>query len=368
MTRKHFLVFMAVVLILSTFAVPALAAPASQTAGPIQTAAEQYFAGGTKNMKASDLFATLNDGDDSNDPMIIDIRKAEDFANGHIPGAVNMNAATLFTAAELAKLPQDEPIVVNCYTGQTSSQTVAGLRMLGYDAYSLLYGIPSWGVNDKIKYLFLANQSGGYAVTQEPATFEDEFEAPAPLAATVAAAAETYYGGGFKSTKASDVFANLNDGDDSNNPMILDMRSADDYALGHLPGAINVAAKDLFKADMLAMLPADQQIVAYCYSGQTASQATAALRLLGYDAYNMQFGMPSWAIVEGVSTGVWDDSKSGNYTLEGAAATAAAEPVAAAAAPAAATPATLPVTGAPIAGLVLLGLALAGAGAALRRR
>jgi rhodanese-related sulfurtransferase len=363
MTRKHFLVFMAVVLILSTFAVPALAAPASQTAGPIQTAAEQYFAGGTKNMKASDLFATLNDGDDSNDPMIIDIRKAEDYANGHIPGAVNMNAATLFTAAELAKLPQDEPIVVNCYTGQTSSQTVAGLRMLGYDAYSLLYGIPSWGVNDKIKYLFLANQSGGYAVTQEPATFEDEFEAPAPLAATVAAAAETYYGGGFKSTKASDVFANLNDGDDSNNPMILDMRSADDYALGHLPGAINVAAKDLFKADMLAMLPADQQIVAYCYSGQTASQATAALRLLGYDAYNMQFGMPSWAIVEGVSTGVWDDGKSGNYTLEGAAATAAAEPVAAAA-----TPATLPVTGAPVAGLVLLGLALAGAGAALRRR
>ncbi len=57
---------------------------------------------------------------------------------------------------------------------------------------------------------------------------------------------------------------------------------------------------------MLAKLPADRQIVSCCYSGQTASRPP--LRLLGYDAYNMQFGMPQ-AIVEGVSTGVWDDSK-----------------------------------------------------------
>ena len=69
--------------------------------------------------------------------------------------------------------------------------------------------------------------------------------------------------------------------------------------------------------------------MAYCYSGQTASQAIAGYRMLGYDAYNMSFGMPSWAIVPGVSVPVWDVSKSGNYPLE---VTAEAAPVAVAAA------------------------------------
>ena len=78
---------------------------------------------------------------------------------------------------------------------------------------------------------------------------------------------------------------------------------------------MNVSVKTAFTAENLAKLPPDKQIVNYCYSGQTASQTTAALRLLGYDAYNMQFGMPAWALVDGVSVPVWDASKSGNYPL-----------------------------------------------------
>jgi rhodanese-related sulfurtransferase len=45
--------------------------------------------------------------------------------------------------------------------------------------------------------------------------------------------------------------------------------------------------------DALAELPKDKKIIVYCYSGQTASQTTAILRLLGYEAYNMAFGMGS---------------------------------------------------------------------------
>ena len=114
------------------------------------------------------------------------------------------------------------------------------------------------------------------------------------------------------------------------------------------PAAVNVSAKTLFTPENLAKLPADKQIVSYCYSGQTASQTTAALRLLGYDAYNMQFGLPSWAIVPGVSTGVWDVSKSLNQPLVLATeATADAAATTGAPAPAAPAPAALPTTGAP---------------------
>lgn len=327
---------------------------------PVQAAAEKYFAGGTKNMKAADLYANLNDGDTSNDPFLLDIRAAADFANGHIKGATNIPGKELFTAENLAKLPKDKAIVGNCYTGQTCSQVVAALRMMGYEAYNLTYGIPSWGYNDKVGYPFTAAQSGNYKVSTDPAALDGTNEAPKPLGDTPQAAAMAYFPGGFKVTKAADLFANLNDGDTGNDPILLDLRAAEDYAAGHIPGAVNMDVKTMFTAANLAKLPADKQIVSYCYSGQTSSQATAALRMLGYDAYSLQFGMASWAIVDPKSTPVWDISKSGNYPLEVTAAAAAAAPAAAPAASAA--PATMPTTGADLAGLArLIGLAAAGA-------
>lgn len=359
--------------VLAILALISLTVGSALAAGPVQTAAETYFAGGPKTIKAADLFANLNDGDASNDPFRVDIRQAADYEKGHIPGAINMPGGSLFTPENLAKLPKDKAIVLNCYSGQTASQATAALRMMGYDAYNLLYGMPSWGTAEGITYPFNAGQSGNYKVSTEAAQLEGTFEAPKPLGDTPEAAALAYFPGGFKATKAADLFANLNDGDDSNNPVILDTRSAEHYAAGHIPGAVNVAPKDLFTAAGLAKLPPNKQIVSYCYSGQTASQVTGALRLLGYDAYNLQFGMGSWAIVNETATPVWDVSKSGNYKLEGAPAAAAPAAAAAAAAPAAApaaaAPAALPTTGMPIAlALTLAGVALAGAGLTLRKR
>jgi rhodanese-related sulfurtransferase len=43
-------------------------------------------------------------------------------------------------AADLKTLPTDKPVVVYCYTGQTSAFMAAYLRLLGYDAKSLKFG------------------------------------------------------------------------------------------------------------------------------------------------------------------------------------------------------------------------------------
>lgn len=350
---KRFLSIVMIALFVLSFSISTALA-----AGPVQTAAEQYFAGGVKSIKAADLFVNLNDGDAGNNPLIIDLRAAEDYANGYIPGAVNIGITKLFTAEQLAKLPKDKPIVIYCYSGQSSAQATAALRMMGYDAYSLLYGVSSWGFNDKVKYPFTAAQSGNYPVTKEPAQLTGNFAAPKELGDTVEAAAIAYLSGGAKLIKATDLFANLNDGDTANDPVLIDVRSAEDYALGHIAGAANIPVKGFFTAENLAKLPSDKQIVAYCYTGQSSGHVVAALRMLGYNAFSMAFGMPSWAVVEGVSVPVWDISKSGNYPLE-----VAAVPVAAAA------PAALPTTGGIAAlSLLLAGLGLTGAGLALRKR
>lgn len=60
---------------------------------------------------------------------------------GHIPGAIQYTPkSSLALSASLKTLPTDKTIVVYCYTGQTSAFLTAYLRLIGYDAKSLLFG------------------------------------------------------------------------------------------------------------------------------------------------------------------------------------------------------------------------------------
>ncbi len=64
---------------------------------------------------------------------------------GHIPGAVQYTPKkTLHPDADLLTLPTDKPVIVYCFTGMHSAHVVAYLRMLGYDAYSIIYGSNSF--------------------------------------------------------------------------------------------------------------------------------------------------------------------------------------------------------------------------------
>lgn len=75
---------------------------------------------------------------------------------------------------------------------------------------------------------------------------------------------------------------------------VFDIRSATDYAAGHVPGAINVVLADVLT---VAADYQDKPILVVCYSGQTAGRAVMALRLSGYhDAKVMKFGMSYWNV------------------------------------------------------------------------
>ncbi len=67
------------------------------------------------------------------------------------------------------------------------------------------------------------------------------------------------------------------------------------YALGHVEGAINIGWKAVADPANMAMLPTDQPIMVYCYTGHTGQAAATALKLLGYDVINMKFGMMGWS-------------------------------------------------------------------------
>jgi ArsR family transcriptional regulator len=75
---------------------------------------------------------------------------------------------------------------------------------------------------------------------------------------------------------------------------VLDVRPGDEFALGHLPGAINIPLSELEKK--LADLNPDREIVAYCRGPYCvlSYEAVAALRARGFKARRLEDGLPEW--------------------------------------------------------------------------
>lgn len=79
---------------------------------------------------------------ESDEYTILSIRQEKDYTEGHIAGAINIPFGKGMQE-RFSEIPTDKPVIVYCYSGQTSSQTMAVLRMLGYEAYSLAGGTGS---------------------------------------------------------------------------------------------------------------------------------------------------------------------------------------------------------------------------------
>ena len=72
---------------------------------------------------------------------VIDIRTADEFAQGHILNAHRSDLKDILTEAAKA----DKPILVVCKSGQTATHAVALLRLSGYpDAQALKWGMSGW--------------------------------------------------------------------------------------------------------------------------------------------------------------------------------------------------------------------------------
>ena len=75
---------------------------------------------------------------------------------------------------------------------------------------------------------------------------------------------------------------------------VLDVRPAEEYIAGHIPGAVSVPLKELERC--LSDLPRHQQIVAYCRGPYCvlAVQAVEILRAQGFHAVRLEDGVPDW--------------------------------------------------------------------------
>lgn len=220
---------------------------------------------------------------------VLDIRQKADYDKGHIKGAVNAAWGSEITAA-LDKLPKDKTIMVYCYTGQTAGATVALLNMAGFNAKSVNLG---WTLG-------IAKVEGVADVTDTTAVAFGK-EKTLVVKPEIKAALDSFFKG-LDAVKGT-AWANYKISEDdakkfvdakSTAVLFLDIRKAEDFAKGHIAGAVNIPFGKGMETKF-STLPKDKRIVVVCYTGQTAAQTTAVLKMAGYDAVwlNAGMGMPT---------------------------------------------------------------------------
>ncbi len=230
--------------------------------------------------------------------LVIDVRRHDDYVNGHINGAVNVNPADLisYMKKNVAAGTYDK-IVMVCYAGHRASFSAMMLQMLGYsNVYSMNRGMSSWDINTaKEKWLKRISDKYSSALEKKnnpklPKTSLPEIKTGKTLGYDILEArADTVLKRLKFEIGIDKVMKNPSD------YYIINYWPEYNYKKGHLPGAVQYTPKQslVINADLLT-LPKDKKIVVYCYTGQHASFVAAYLQVLGYNAYALTYGANSF--------------------------------------------------------------------------
>ena len=103
----------------------------------LNTACSQNF----ENMEVKEFAELIADSN----VVILDVRKADEFAEGHVKGAILIDQfQSDFVEQAQAKLPKDKTIAVYCRSGRRSANAAGKLADVGYKCVNLKGGILAW--------------------------------------------------------------------------------------------------------------------------------------------------------------------------------------------------------------------------------
>ena len=261
------------------------------------------------------VMAAPADGDVSA-KYVIDIRTAEEFAQGHIVNAHRVDLANILTEAASA----NKPILVACKSGQTATHAVTLLRLSGYpDAVALKWGMSGWNTaldiwTSNIGDIAVGNANWSTEAAPANLTFASPvFTSSDTIGANILKTrVALILSEGFKTVLATDVLANP-----SNYFINNYFAEADWTAFGHVKGANRINPL-LVGEGQVNYLDPSKEIVTYCYTGQTSAAITAYLRVLGYNAKSLPYGMNKFqnsSNAWGESVNKWKSTMSKNLSI-----------------------------------------------------
>lgn len=135
------------IIILSVFLAVALVVPAAYGSDDLAKKLNDILAKapaeGHWQIKAADLNKMITEK--KTDFVVVDVRPTPPGQQGgKIAGAMYIPYNEVLKAENLKKLPKDKKLILVCVTGQTQNLPIVPLRALGYNAYTLSFGMSSW--------------------------------------------------------------------------------------------------------------------------------------------------------------------------------------------------------------------------------
>jgi rhodanese-related sulfurtransferase len=189
--------------------------------------------------------------------LFIDVREPEEYAQARIAGAQLIPLSEF--AGRYHELPKNQPVVLYCRSGNRSAQAAGWLAAKGYTRlFNLDGGIMAW-------------YQAGLELDTQPAE-------------------AVYQNTAFSELTPQEAKAWIEAG-----AYVVDVREPYEYALGHVPGAVNIPLGS-FTAQA-ANLPKDRKLVVVCASGGRSSQASEYLVGQGFDGNlvgNLEGGTYGW--------------------------------------------------------------------------
>ena len=187
------------------------------------------------NMDGVELQKIVNDAKAKDKVLVVDVRSNDEYNAGHIKHAINIPFADIEADPNILADYKDFPIILYCKTGKTSGKAAKILDDNGYKNITNAQGVK------KFDYELFT----------------------------------------YKNITAK-MFLDMID---SNEYTIVDARRAEDYAEGHIEGAITVPLETL--EENIDNIPKDKPVCVYYYSGSRSNAVSKKLNELGYEVYNV---------------------------------------------------------------------------------
>ncbi len=203
--------------------------------------------------------------------LLVDVRDASAYAARHLIGALNVPLAE--AAALATRLPPSAAIVIYDETGSSSALGEVARILHGAgveDVYSLQGGFAQWQ----------ARYGAVRTVTGPDSTWGDFLDTSGVRLVSQSAQTTPYY--------AAQLLTDC---------VLLDLRAPEDYAAGHLAGAVNLAASDV--AAYIAELKRETPIIVYSSDGATSDRVAYELWTQGRRATSLLGGFLEWTAQRG---------------------------------------------------------------------
>ncbi len=240
-------------------------------------------------IEPAEVFANLNSY------LIVDVRTNQEFINGHIQGAWNINNTELLNFILTNNVNSYQKVVLVSADGQESAYFTCLLRLYGFNnIFTLKFGMAYWNIDfagvwlEKIKnspnlHSYDSINYPKKPFSSLPAVFEQNSGNIQDLAKQRIA---SFIAKGFV-----DKMDDIDEIAISNSMYLVCYGSYLLYQKGHPPNTVfYMETEHLKSVKDLQTLPPNQEILIYDYNGQLSAAVTAYLQVLGYNAKSFLFG------------------------------------------------------------------------------